>query len=143
VIRPARNLAARDSLPFEDLESKTCGYCSHKAECRIFAPEDVLVEVWETVIANRFGQFGEEMHCPTIPCAKDDMINLFQFSSIFEECCSFICLAVCDDVGDWWTADDVWVLKSKVEEVWMVFSSDHGVKRSFRDISKCVCYIWA
>ena len=80
-----------NTLRNRDLPS---GYCTNETESRVFPPEDMLVEVWKTIVANRFGEFGEERHRPSIACAKDDVINLFQFRPIFEKYCSLICFPI-------------------------------------------------
>jgi hypothetical protein len=39
-------------LPFKDFECEACGYSTDETESWVFAPEDMLVEVWQTVVAD-------------------------------------------------------------------------------------------
>lgn len=57
-----------------------------------------------------------------LPCSEYDVIYVFKFSAVFEVYCSRVCGSVRGDVRDWWSAEDIWMLKCVVEEIWVVCS---------------------
>lgn len=57
-------------------------YCANKGQRRVVTPEDMEIQVGNTVIPDRDG--GKKRDCPAIACAEDDMVDVIHGGAVGE-----------------------------------------------------------